>query len=266
MSEYQYMLDNAWQAARERLAQLEMMYDPWTIRHLDIIGVQEGWRCLEVAGGGGSIASWLCHQVGADGHVVATDLDPRFLQVINAPNLEVRQHNILADPLPQTAFDLVHARALLTFLPDPQQAIGQMASALKPGGWLLLEEPDHVSSIPDPSMAPWAIELSQKGWKALLSCAAAKGYDAEFGRHLYHDVCAAGLVGVQAEGFISVQLGGTPSSRFWRLGLEQLQKDILAAGLLTPADLQAYRELLESPEYRWLSPMMMSVWGRRASA
>jgi hypothetical protein len=27
------MLDNVWKAARERLAQLEMTYDPWTIRN-----------------------------------------------------------------------------------------------------------------------------------------------------------------------------------------------------------------------------------------
>ena len=175
MAEYQYMLDNVWKAARERLTQLELVCDPWTIRNLGLIGVEAGWHCLEVAGGGGSIAAWLCRQVGASGHIMATDLDPRFLEAIAAPNLEVRHHDILADPLPEAAFDLVHTRALLTFLPQPDQAIRKMAAALKPGGWLLVEEPDYVSAIPDPSMAPWAVTLSRKGWEALLSQGRSRG-------------------------------------------------------------------------------------------
>jgi len=266
MEKYQYMLDNVWKGARERLMQLELMLDPWTIRNLGLIGVEAGWRCLEVAGGGGSIAAWLCRQVGASGHVIATDLDTRFLEAIAAPNLEVRHHDILADPLPEAAFDLVHTRTLLAFLPQPDQAIRKMAAALKPGGWLLVEEPDYISAIADPSMSPGAVALSRKGWEALLSHARSRGYDTELGRHLYHDVCITGLVDVQAEGFVAMQLGGTPSARFWRLTLEQLQDNILAAGLLTQAELEDYRTLLESPEYRWLQPTAMSVWGRRALA
>jgi SAM-dependent methyltransferase len=77
--------------------------------------------------------------VGGSGHVVATDLEPRFLEVIHAPNLAVWRHDILREPLPEGAFDLVHARALLGFLPKPAETIGKMAAALKPGGWLLLE-------------------------------------------------------------------------------------------------------------------------------
>jgi ubiquinone/menaquinone biosynthesis C-methylase UbiE len=265
MAEYQYVLDNTWKAARERLAQLEMVWDPWTIRNLDMVGVAAGWRCLEVAGGGGSIAAWLCRQVGPSGHVVATDLEPRFLEVLAAPNLEVQRHNILTDALPEAAFDLVHTRALLTFLPQPVQAIRKMVATLKPGGVLLIEEPDYVSAIPDPSMAPGAVALSRKGWEALLGHLRSRGYDTELGRHLYYDVSTTGLVDLHAEGFVAMQLGGTPTARFWRVTLEQVQDHVLAAGLLTPTELEDYRTLLESPEYRWLSLTMMSVWGRRAS-
>jgi SAM-dependent methyltransferase len=199
MTEYKYIADNAWKAARERLTLLEMGADPWTMRNLGLIGVQAGWHCLEVAGGGGSIVAWLCNQVGPSGHVMATDLDPRFLEAITASNLEVRRHNILTDPLTDAACDLVHARALLAFLPRPDQVIHTLVAALKPGGWLLLEEPDYVSAIPDPSMAPAATALAQKGWEALLSFGRSRGYDTALGRHLYHDVCTAGLVDVQAE-------------------------------------------------------------------
>ena len=95
---------------RERLSLVETLLDPGTIRIFEKIGVREGWHRLEVAGGGGSIAEWLCRQVGRSGHVVATDLEPRFLEAIHASNLEVWRHNILSEPLLEGAFDLVHAR------------------------------------------------------------------------------------------------------------------------------------------------------------
>jgi SAM-dependent methyltransferase len=266
MTEYQYIADNAWQAARERLTLLEKGADPWTIRYLDLIGVQAGWHCLEVAGGGGSIAAWLCDQVGPGGHVLATDLDPRFLEAITAPNLTVQRHNILTDPLPEAAFDLVHARAVLAFLPHPNQVIRTLVAALKPDGWLLLEESDYSSAGPDPSMEPEAAALAQKGWEALLSFAWSRGYDPALGRRLYHEVCTAGLVDVRAEGHLAMDIGGTTATHFWRVTLEQQQDHLLAAGLLTQAELADYRTLLESPAYRWLSPTAMAVWGRRPPA
>jgi hypothetical protein len=47
----------------------------------------------EILGGGASIAEWLCRQVGSSGHVVATDLEPRYLEAIDASNLEVWRHD-----------------------------------------------------------------------------------------------------------------------------------------------------------------------------
>ncbi len=266
MTEYKYLLSNEWKAARERLSQLEAVWDPWTIRNFGKVGVGEGWHCLEIAGGGGSIAEWLCRQVGSSGHVVATDIEPRFLEAINESNLEVWRHDILREPLPEQKFDLVHARAVLTFLPQPAETITKIAAALKLGGWLLIEEPDYVSAIPDPSMAPAAAALSKKGWDALLGQLQSRGYDTGFGRHLYHDVAMNGLGDLQAEGFVAMQLGGTPSARFWKITFEQVQDHVLEAGLLTLSELEDYRALLDSSDYRWLAPTMMSVWGRRITA
>ncbi len=106
-----YSFDNAWEKARQRLRSIEARAYPGTIRHLETLGVGEGWHCLEI--GGGSIAEWLCHRVGRTGHVVATDLDTRFLEALDYPNLEIRQHNILTDALPERAFDLIHERMVL---------------------------------------------------------------------------------------------------------------------------------------------------------
>jgi hypothetical protein len=89
------------------------------------------------------------------------------------------------------------------------------------------------------------------------------GWDSEYGRRLYHDVSINGIGELQAEGFVAMQIGGTPSAKFWKITLEQVQGEILEAGLLTLAELEDYRSLLESPEFRWFTPVMMSVRRRR---
>ena len=50
-----------------RLKLLEALCDPWTFRHLDGIGVRQGWRCLEVGAGAGSVVRWLSERVGPHG-------------------------------------------------------------------------------------------------------------------------------------------------------------------------------------------------------
>ena len=129
----EYILDNAWQLARRRLARLEEQLDPGTIRHLQALGVGAGWRCLEVGGGGGSVADWLCRRVGPGGSVLATDVDTRFLTAVRAPNLDVRRHDIVAEELPAAAFDLVHARTVLNHLGRRDLALRRMAAAVRPG-------------------------------------------------------------------------------------------------------------------------------------
>ena len=90
-----YAFGNARAGQGERLAALADALDGGTVRQLEAIGVGRGWRCLEVGAGDGSIAAWLSERVGADGAVVATDLDTTVLRERSGPNLEVRQHDVL---------------------------------------------------------------------------------------------------------------------------------------------------------------------------
>ena len=111
MAEDDYVLSHTADASeRERLGLLERQYDPLSQRHLAALGIQQGWRCLEVGAGHGSIARWLAEQTGPQGRVVATDINSRFLREIELPNLEVRQHDIRIDPLESATYDLAHRR------------------------------------------------------------------------------------------------------------------------------------------------------------
>jgi SAM-dependent methyltransferase len=149
-----YLLANAGADAPARLSALASMFDATTQRHLLGRGVGPGWHCLEVGGGGGSIASWLANRVLPDGRVVATDLDTRFLETLSIPNLEVRRHDIVTDPLPESTFDLIHVRLVLVHLSQWESVLERLVAALKPGGWLVDEEFDSDSLPPDPVTSP----------------------------------------------------------------------------------------------------------------
>src|SRR5918999_4558163 len=101
---------------RRRLELLEQCLDPITTRSLDAIGVEAGWRCLELGGGGGSVTRMFCDRVGPGGRVTAVDLDTRFLEELGRENLEVQCRDVVADGLPGDAYDLIHARLLLMHL------------------------------------------------------------------------------------------------------------------------------------------------------
>jgi SAM-dependent methyltransferase len=211
----EYLLDNSWVHARHRLALLEDWADPTTTRHLAGLGVTEGWHCLEVGGGGGSIAAWLCRRVGVKGSVTATDINPLFLGALDFPNLEVRRHNILEDDLELGAFDLIHVRAVLMHLRERGRALDSLVSALKPGGWLLVEEGDGATFVADPRAGEEACHRFLRVAAALNATGA--GLDLSYRRRLYADVCAHGPTEVRGEGRSSMARGASPLAEFWRI-------------------------------------------------
>jgi SAM-dependent methyltransferase len=258
-----YLLDNAWQQQRQRLAGLEAWFDPGTTRHLSALGVGAGWRCLEVGGGGGSIAEWLCQRVGPSGHVLATDIDTHFLDALRQPNLEVRRHDILTDELPEGRFDLVHARFLVEHLAERGVALRRMAAALTPGGWLLVEDTDHASWAPDPAVEAGAAELFSKWTVAYLQLCRTAGVEAYAGRRLYGELHTLGLTEVIAEGRVFMVRGGSPNAEVWRLTAEQVRDRIIDASLLTAREMEAPLALLADPAFIWMEGLVMAAWGRR---
>jgi SAM-dependent methyltransferase len=264
----QYIFDNTWQQQRQRLAALEAWLDPGTTRHLDALGVAQGWQCLEVGAGGGSIAEWLSQRVGPSGRVVATDLDTRFVEPLDQPNLEARRHNIVTDELEEGAFDLVHTRFLLIHLPERDKALRKMVAALKPGGWLLVEEPDFISGVADPTSGAEAAALFDKLYAAHLRVQEARGIDTSYGRRLLSSLEAEGLSDVEAEGRVSILRFGAGSKGqvLGRLTLMQLREPMIEAGLTTQPEFDALMALLDDPRFAFMTMVVMAAWGRRPVA
>jgi SAM-dependent methyltransferase len=261
-AEQTYAFENARAVQRERLRALETLLDRGTIRHLESLGVERGWRCLEVGGGGGSIAAWLCDRVGPEGAVVATDLDTTVLAELSRANLDVRVHDVQKDDLPEAEFDLVHLRLLLAWLADPLAAARRLTAALKPGRWLLAEEMDFVSVAPDPRLEPDAAALFHRVVEAHNAVLASRHtFDPAYGRRLASDLADAGLERIESEGRAFVWRGGEPGGRAWQLTFSQLRDEMLATRLVTPADVDGAIALCADPGFAFLSQVTMAAWG-----
>jgi SAM-dependent methyltransferase len=259
-----YAFGNERQVQPERLRLLAELLDDGTFAVLAALGVSTGWRCLEVGAGGGSVAAWLAGRVAPGGWVLATDLDTTVLRGLDHPGLEVRTHDIMRDPLPQTGFDLVHARLLLAWLADPQAGLARMAAALKPGGCLLAEEMDFLALAPDPRPGPAACELFTRVIAAHHAVLARRhGFDPFHGRRLAGDLAEAGLVNTGCQGRLAIWQGGQPGGRIWQLTLAQLRDELAGSGLVTAADVDQVIEMCGDSRFRFMSQATIAAWGYR---
>ena len=258
-----YIFDTAWQAEMERLRALETIWDGYSQQNLDATGLAPGWRCLDVGAGGGSIARWLGERVGDQGHVVATDTDVRFLDAGTSPNLEVRRHDITIDGLESRAYDLVHTRLLLEHLRDHEAALEHMIAALKPGGWLVVEEFDHVSFLPEPQSTTQAHETWSAFLRAFERLAEQWGLDLSYGRRLLSLLTDNGLADVSCEGRSVIERGGTPGRGLLRLSVLSLRGALVATGEMDDASVSTLVALLGDPAFCWQSQVMVAAKGRK---
>lgn len=260
-----YVFDQGWQKERDRLAGIESSFDSYSTQRLADLGVSDGWHCLEVGFGAGGVALWLAGQVGSTGRVVATDLDPRFLAGHGRANLDVRQHDIVTDPLEGAAFDLAHARAVLEHIPDRQRALQRMISAVRPGGWLVLEAIDFggvmaaamAHYVDPPEHAP----VYERTVRAIEAAFAAAGGDANFGARLVRTLTDAGLVNIAAEARTPLVAGGTEN---WIPGtIEHLAEHMVGTGLVTASDIESVLAMTADRSCHYVPSPMVTAWGQR---
>jgi predicted O-methyltransferase YrrM len=258
-----YVMDPAWREERVRLQGIETMYDPITREQLTAVGIAPGWSCLEVGGGAGGVAMWMASVVGTDGHVVATDLDPRFLEGLDG--IEVRRHDIVKDDLEPAAFDLIHSRMVLEHIPDREQALARMIPALKPGGWLVIEDIDFggpmVAALARYTAEPGLREIYERILAGFEKFMTAAGADLELGTRLVRLFEAAGLVNVYAEARARLLRSG--ESDFARLSADQLREPLIAAGLVTGAELDTFLAAVAEPSASTMSLFLVSARGQR---
>jgi ubiquinone/menaquinone biosynthesis C-methylase UbiE len=238
-----------------RLALFEQRLDPLTKRRIERLGIGPGARCLEIGGGRGSITRWLSELVGPSGKVTATDLQVGFLGAIDATNVEVLRHDVRTDSFPEASFDLVHTRAVLMHIPDDRAMLQRMRSWLKPGGWLLLEEPDFGLWLAD--LDPlWSLH-PQVWHKTFPNGSMSQG------RSLLAQIHDLNLADVGADAEVDIIQAGTPLADFYRLSAAAVGPQAVRAGALSPEQAQEYIAHASRDDFFACGFVHVGVWGRR---
>jgi ubiquinone/menaquinone biosynthesis C-methylase UbiE len=253
-----YILDDASALEYKRLDLMSKILDPWTRGYLTSLGIGEGWHCLELGGGNGSIAEWLSAKVGPSGAVTAIDVNPALLELVPAQNLSVRQLDVRTGELRADSYDLVTCRAVLHQIAEYAPVmLGRMAAAAKPGGWLLIQEPDfHLTPTTEPEV--WATM-----WKGLIEWGRSNGVDWLIGRKLPSMVEALGFGHPQAETDAQNIRGRDRGALYFRLFFAEVRDRVIGAGQLDAATIDAASALLDDPNYWTQCWMMTAVWVRK---
>jgi ubiquinone/menaquinone biosynthesis C-methylase UbiE len=253
-----YILDDASAVEYKRLDLMSKILDPWTRQYLIGLGVGEGWHCLELGGGNGSIAQWLAAKVGASGSVTAIDINPVLIELVPAQNLSVQQMDLRAGELESESYDLVTCRALLHQIAEyAPQVLARMAEAVKPGGWLMIQEPDfHLAPTTEP-------EVWTRTWEGLIEWGRASGVDWLIGRKLPSMVAGLGLGHPQAKTDVQNIRGRDRGALYFQLFFAEVRDRLIAAGHLDAGTIDAASALLDDAKYWTQCWMMTAVWVRK---
>lgn len=244
---------------RERLRLLELDSDPHTIEILQGLPVNASWRCLDLGAGAGSIAYWLADRC-RDGHVVAADIDVRFLDHARPGNLEVRQFDVGRDGSPAGSFDLIHARSLLCHVPTRDTVLAQAVEWLAPGGWLVVGEPYMF----EPDTSPYS--PLRRFYRAVDERWRAQGSDMRWARRLPGLMAQAGL---QQLGVVTrsdcMGLGGVHDA-FALACIRQIGDVMVKGGDITQAERDEMVALFDDSTFVDVRSVFISVWGQKPVA
>ncbi|RDH74578.1 SAM-dependent methyltransferase [Mycolicibacterium moriokaense] len=248
-----YTFDQGFAQERRRLSAMEALWDPGSQALLDELGVGDGWRCLEVGAGGGSLVQWMA---GRGAHVTAIDIDTRFVDHLASGQIEVRRLDLRTDELPRAQFDLVHARLVLEHLNDRRQILDRLAAALRPGGWIVIEDYDwSCFGFEEQDDSDDAVG------QAILAFMEKAGFQRDYGRKIVADLIDAGLTDVRGEGRARVVAPGEPGFDFFRLSFESLRGALVDAGELAVSDAESASSRFDG-DVRVFTPLMVTGIGR----
>ena len=115
----------------------------------DLMRLAPGDAVLDVGCGAGEVCVELAAIVGPTGRVAGVDLSEAMVEAArrtvaaSGRSVELRTASAYELPFADGAFDAVRAERVFQHLDDPEAALREMLRVTKPGGRVMLSDPDH---------------------------------------------------------------------------------------------------------------------------
>jgi ubiquinone/menaquinone biosynthesis C-methylase UbiE len=253
-------------ADADRLARQARVMASATASFLARVRVEAGWRCLDVGCGDGQVTVQLARIVGPGGRAVGIDVDDDALAIARegAAQAGVQAQFVRADatePPERDAFDIAYARLVLSHLPDAVAALRAMRAAVRPGGWVAVEDLFTGTLRSEPA-AP-ALDRLQEVYSATVR---AHGGDPTIGPRLPALLTAAGLDEAR-EATVENPMSTVEDKLFLAELVDNMRDTMLASGAATGPELDELRADVEraarDPERVFHQARIHQVWGRR---
>lgn len=120
----------------------------------EMLKVSTGSHVLDVGCGTGDDVRAIAGRVGPTGRVVGLDSSEELVAqarpaAAGAAPVEFLHGRADAMPFADDTFDAARAERVIEHVPDPAAAVAEMLRVVKPGGQLLITDPDHGLWAPD---------------------------------------------------------------------------------------------------------------------
>src|SRR5205809_3940508 len=148
---------------------------------------------------------------------------------VHLPNLELLKAYIKAEPVEPGSFDLVTARAVLHHVAEAEKAIANLVASLRPGGAILLIEPDF---LPVTIAEPPEVRAFWSGW---LAWSRDRGIDYHIGRTLAPRLAALGIEKISGTAEAAIYNGTSLWADYWIQTVKELRQDLASFGKLNNA-------------------------------
>ena len=227
---------NAADQELERLQMIQEALDLRTIARLETAGLRPGGRCLELGPGAGSIMQWIGNVVGAEGRVVGIDRDTKYLQYLADSRFQIVEGDFLEVRLDEK-FDLVHCRYVLIHNRNSEEILNKLCTHLKPGGYLVVEEPDFTSAT---LLNQTGTATRQHVNNAICRMFENMGLNPGYGLELPQKVAAQRLQVVATDAQLHLARGGSPMGRMMAASQRALAAKLVATGEVTEAEIETY--------------------------
>lgn len=226
-------------------------------RQAALLGAQPGERVLDLGCGPGTDLAWFA---GAVGDGLAVGIDRSYAMSVKAAAVApVQCCDGAAVGLRAARFDAAWVRAVLIHARSPAAVLGEVLRLLKPGGRVVVVEPDHGTHIVGP--------CDDDVFERVRQHRVGRFRNAKVGRSLKHLLVSAGYEQVSAQSAV-LQFDDVAVARAAGGPFDRAVEDAVADGVITISEAQDYLSQLQSASDRgafFFAAASVVATGRRPS-